>query len=54
MQPEVKPCKVETRKGKNESGVRRQNTELKSGRNNELEEEMCLQSRMERNHAYKQ
>ena len=36
MQPEVKPCKAELGKGKNESRVRRQYAELKSGRNNEL------------------
>ena len=46
MQQEEKPCKAEIQKGKNESSVRRQNVELKSGRNNELEGEMCLQSRM--------
>ena len=34
MQPEVNPCKVEIGKGKNES---------ESGRNRELEREMCLQ-----------
>ena len=44
MQPEVKPCKVEIGKGKNESSVRRQYAELKSGRNNELEREMHLRS----------
>ena len=44
MQPEVKPCKAEIRKGKNESSVWRQYTELKSSRNNELKGEMCLQS----------
>ena len=37
MQPEVKPCKAEIGKGKNESSVRKQYPELKSGRNNELE-----------------
>ena len=42
MQPEVNPCKAEIGKGKNESRVLRQHTELKSGRNNELEREMCL------------
>ena len=46
MQLEVKPCKAEIRKGKNESSVRTQYAELKSGRDNELEGEMCLQSRM--------
>ena len=44
MQPEVKPYKAEIGKGKNESSVRKQYTELKSGRNNELEREMCLRS----------
>ena len=44
MQPEVKPCKAEIRKGKNESNVRRQYTELKSGRNDELERETCLRA----------
>ena len=39
MQPEVKPCKAEIGKGKNESI-----SELKSGRNNELEREMRLRS----------
>ena len=39
MQPEVKPCKAEIGKGKNESSVR-----LKSGRNNELEREMRIRS----------
>ena len=34
MQPEVKHCKAEIRKGKN--SVRRHYAELKSGRNNEL------------------
>ena len=43
MQPEVKPCKAEIGKGKNESSLRRQYAELKSGRNNELEREMHLQ-----------
>ena len=42
MQPEVKPCKAEIEKGKNESSMRRQYAELKSGRNNELEREMRL------------
>ena len=40
MHPEVKPYKEETRKGKNESSVRKQYAELKSGRNSELEREM--------------
>ena len=44
MQPEVKPCKAEIGKGKNESSVQRQYAELKSDRNNELEREMCLRS----------
>ena len=44
MQLEVKPRKAEIGKGKNESSVRRQYTELKSGRNNELESEMRLLS----------
>ena len=44
MQPEVKPYKAEIGKGKNESSVRRQYTELKSGRNNELERGMRLRS----------
>ena len=44
MQPEVKPYKAEIVKGKNESSVRRQYTELKLGRNNELKREMRLQS----------
>ena len=44
MQLEVKPCKAEIWKGKNKSSVRRQYAELKSGRNNELEREMCLRS----------
>ena len=44
MQPEMKPCKAEIRKGKNESSGRRQYAELKSGRNNELEREMLLRS----------
>ena len=44
MQPEVKPCKAEIGKGKNESSVQRQYAELKSGRNNELEREMRLRS----------
>ena len=44
MQPEVKPCKTEIGKGQNESSVRRQYAELKSGRNNELEREMRLRS----------
>ena len=44
MQPEVKPCKVEIGKGKNESSMRRQYAELKSGRNNEFEREMRLLS----------
>ena len=46
MQPEVKPCKAEIQKGKNESSAWRRYAELKSGRNNELEGAMCLQSRM--------
>ena len=54
MQPEVKPCKAEIGKGKNESSVRRQYTELKSGRNNELEREMRLRSGMGQKSAYKQ
>ena len=37
MQLEVKPCKAEIGKAKNESRVRRQYAELKSGRKNELE-----------------
>ena len=44
MQPEVKPCKAEIGKGKNESSVRRQYATLKSGRNNELERQMHLRS----------
>ena len=44
MQPEVKPYEAEIGKGKNESSVRRQYTELKSGRNNELEREMRSRS----------
>ena len=44
MQLEVKPCKAEIGKGKNESSVRRQYAELKSGRNSELEREMRLRS----------
>ena len=44
MQPEVKPCKAEIGKGKNESRVQRQYAELKSGRNNALEREMRLRS----------
>ena len=44
MQLEVKPCKAEIEKGKNESGMRRQYAELKSGRNNELEREIRLRS----------
>ena len=44
MQLEVKLCKAEIGKDKNESNVRRQYAELKSGRNNELEREMRLQS----------
>ena len=44
MQPEVKLCKAEMWKGKNESSMQRQNADLKSGRNNDLEGEMCLQS----------
>ena len=44
MQPEVKPNKAEIGKGKNESSVRRQYTELKLGRNNELERGMRLRS----------
>ena len=47
MQPEVKPYKVEIGKGKKESSVRRRYTELKLGRNNELEREMRLRSLME-------
>ena len=46
MQLEVKPCKAEIWKGKNESSMWRQYAELKSGRNNEHEGEMCLQSQM--------
>ena len=44
MQAEVKPYKAEIMKGKNESSMRRQYTELKLGRNNELEREMRLRS----------
>ena len=44
MQPEVKPYKAEIVKGKNESSMRRQYTELKLGRNNELEREVRLRS----------
>ena len=44
MQPEVKPCKAEVGKGKKESSMRRQYTELKPGRNNELERGMRLRS----------
>ena len=44
MQPEVKACKAEMGEGKNESSMRRQYAKLKSGRNNELEREMCLRS----------
>ena len=44
MQLEVKPYKAEIGKGKNESSVWRQYTELKSGRNNELKREMRLRS----------
>ena len=44
MQLEVKPCKAEIGNGKNESSVRRQYAELKSGRDNELEREMQLGS----------
>ena len=54
MLPEVKLCKAEIRKGKNENILRRQYAELKSGRNNELEEEMCVQSEWDRNPPYKQ
>ena len=54
MQPEVKPYKAEIGKGKNESSMWRQYTELKSGRNNELERGMRLRSWMDRNPAYKQ
>ena len=46
MQLEVKSCIAEIRKGKNESSVRRQYAELKSGRNIELKGEMCLLSQM--------
>ena len=42
MQPEVKPYKAEIGKGKNESSAHRQYAELKLGRNDELEMEMCL------------
>ena len=45
LQPEVKPCKVEIRKCKNESSLRKHYAELKPGRNNVLEGEICLQSR---------
>ena len=44
MQPEVKPCRTEIGKGQNESSVRRQYAELKSGRNNELKREVRLRS----------
>ena len=44
MQPEVKPYKAEIGKGKNESSVHRQYAEMKSGRNNEPERELRLQS----------
>ena len=44
MQPEVKHRKPEIGKGKNESSMRRQYEELKSGRNNEREREMRLGS----------
>ena len=44
MQPEEKPYKAEIGKGKNESSVRGQYAELKSGRNNEPEKEMHLRS----------
>ena len=46
MQQEVKPCKAEIWKGKNESSMQRQYTELKSDRNSEPEAKMSLQSRM--------
>ena len=46
MQPEVKPCKAEIGKGKNESSVRRQYAEPKSGRNNEMERENELEREM--------
>ena len=46
MQPEVKPCTAEIQKGKNESSMWKQYAELKSGRDNELEGEMCLKSRL--------
>ena len=46
MQPEVKPFKAEIGKGKTESSVRRQCADLKSGRDNELEREMRLRSRI--------
>ena len=46
MQPEVKPCKVEIGKGKIESSVQRQYAEVKLGRNNDLEGEICLQTQM--------
>ena len=55
MQPQVKPCKAEIVKDKNESSVRRQFTELKSGRNNELGREMGFYDlEWDRNPAYKQ
>ena len=47
MQPEVKPYKAEIGERQNESSVRRQYTEMKLGRNNELEREMRLRSWME-------
>ena len=50
LQQEVKLCKAEIWKGKNESSMWRKHAELKSGRNNELEGEMCL-SQWERNPA---
>ena len=44
MQPEMKPCKAEIGKGKNESSMRKQYAELKSGRNDDLEREIRLRS----------
>ena len=37
MQPEMKPCKAEIRKGKKEISMQKQWADLKSGRNNEFE-----------------
>ena len=54
MQREVKPCKAEIRKGRNESSVGRQYAELKSGRNNEREREWVYDLEWDRNPAYKQ